>query len=437
MPRSLIGTRIRERRRARKISQSGLAKEVGISASYLNLIEHNRRGIAGKTLLSLAKVLETSPGYLTEGADQGLIDRIQKAAASHKLVESEVERIEEFIGRFPGFAKLIERLHDQLEIQDQNLQALSDKMSNDPAFAEAMHLMLSSITIIRSTADILMTSDDISEERRSKFLSNLLAESQRLSVTAGEVLQHFEPADKDIGYERDHLKIETFMEANGFYVDELEGEANGVDPEAAAAKLVAALKIPQADRQRSVSVLASYRSMAARLPGERFLREAKRLRYDPLALGQAFGEPLPSVFWRLAHLPDGEGQPAFGMLECDGSGSVLYRKQLPSFSLPRYSGACPLWPIYRCLGQPMQPVSAVMTMPNGERFICYAIAMYRSQGDLGVPGQLKTTMIFTKDHEHLISKAGLAALPHLAVGFQCSVCPRDGCSSRRNGYLLN
>ncbi|CAN0531036.1 unnamed protein product, partial [Scytosiphon promiscuus] len=55
MSRSLIGTRIRERRRTRKVTQTALAAQVGISASYLNLIEHNRRGIAGKTLLSLAK----------------------------------------------------------------------------------------------------------------------------------------------------------------------------------------------------------------------------------------------------------------------------------------------------------------------------------------------------------------------------------------------
>ena len=52
--RFMIGTRIRERRVHARIRQTDLAKRVGISPSYLNLIEHNRRRIGGKTLLRLA-----------------------------------------------------------------------------------------------------------------------------------------------------------------------------------------------------------------------------------------------------------------------------------------------------------------------------------------------------------------------------------------------
>ncbi|MEZ8097508.1 MAG: helix-turn-helix transcriptional regulator, partial [Amylibacter sp.] len=46
---ALLGTRIRENRKALRLSQKDLAHAAGISASYLNLIEHNRRRIAGKT----------------------------------------------------------------------------------------------------------------------------------------------------------------------------------------------------------------------------------------------------------------------------------------------------------------------------------------------------------------------------------------------------
>ncbi|MDP1576045.1 MAG: helix-turn-helix transcriptional regulator, partial [Cypionkella sp.] len=40
---ALTGTRLRERRVALGQRQADLAETVGISASYLNLIEHNRR----------------------------------------------------------------------------------------------------------------------------------------------------------------------------------------------------------------------------------------------------------------------------------------------------------------------------------------------------------------------------------------------------------
>ncbi len=70
MPASrLTGSRIRERRLARGMRQVELARAVGISAAYLNLIEHNRRRIGGKLLVNLARVLEVEPAQLTEGAE--------------------------------------------------------------------------------------------------------------------------------------------------------------------------------------------------------------------------------------------------------------------------------------------------------------------------------------------------------------------------------
>ena len=68
--RQLTGSRIRERRVDLGIRQTDLANAVGISASYLNLIEHNRRRIAGKLLNDLARAMQVDPSALTEGAEQ-------------------------------------------------------------------------------------------------------------------------------------------------------------------------------------------------------------------------------------------------------------------------------------------------------------------------------------------------------------------------------
>lgn len=448
MSRTLVGTRIRERRRAKKISQINLAKEVGISPSYLNLIEHNRRGIAGKTLLTLAKALEINPRHLTEGADQGLIDRIKKAATTTAGVDAELQRTEEFIGRFPGFAQLVERLFDQVEIKDQTMQALSDKLSNDPFFAEAMHLMLSSITVIRSTTDILSNSDDLTDELQGRFLSNLHQESERLSKTAEDILKHLEPGDDRIEGQSDERRLELYLEERGYFIAPLEVDDEGIEAELLAdgnisgnAKeqidvLLEELAISHVDHERAHRTLTSYAQAAAVLPVDLFLKTARQEGFDPLALAQTFNVPLETVFWRLAHLPPGEEVPQFGLLECDGSAAVLYRKPLPNFSLPRYSSACPLWPVYGAMSQPLHPLAMTMTLPNGERFASYAIARFHQPGQPGVPGQLRSTMLITLKGALNRQKVEAVARPELDVGFQCSVCPRKDCPSRRNGYLL-
>ena len=81
---ALLGTRIRENRKALRLSQKDLAHAAGISASYLNLIEHNRRRIAGKTLNTIARALKVEPSELSDGMNQDLIDRVKTAALRNK-----------------------------------------------------------------------------------------------------------------------------------------------------------------------------------------------------------------------------------------------------------------------------------------------------------------------------------------------------------------
>ena len=68
-----IGARIREKRVQLRIRQSQLAKIVGVSPSYLNLIEHNRRRIGGKLLTDLAEALAIDIDLLSE--DPGSYNR--------------------------------------------------------------------------------------------------------------------------------------------------------------------------------------------------------------------------------------------------------------------------------------------------------------------------------------------------------------------------
>ena len=199
MASTLLGTRIRENRKAMRLSQKDLAATAGVSASYLNLIEHNKRGIAGKTLHAIARALEIDPSELSEGMNQALLDRVRTAAMRNAQIKTEGDRLEEFAARFPGFARLIARQSDQIEIRDEEFAILSDQLKHDPYFAEAMHLLLSNITTIRATSDILASSPDMPQNTAQRFINNLASEAAKLSKTAEEIFDHFEPsADEQV-----------------------------------------------------------------------------------------------------------------------------------------------------------------------------------------------------------------------------------------------
>jgi transcriptional regulator with XRE-family HTH domain len=57
MGRIKIGRTVRRLRLERDLSQQALANRLGISASYLNLIEHDQRAVTGSLLIKLAETL--------------------------------------------------------------------------------------------------------------------------------------------------------------------------------------------------------------------------------------------------------------------------------------------------------------------------------------------------------------------------------------------
>src|SRR6201998_430093 len=65
MSRTLIGRTVRRLRTERGLSQQALATRLGISASYLNLIEHDQRTVTASLLIKLAETLRVDLGELS------------------------------------------------------------------------------------------------------------------------------------------------------------------------------------------------------------------------------------------------------------------------------------------------------------------------------------------------------------------------------------
>ncbi|HEX4932328.1 MAG TPA: helix-turn-helix transcriptional regulator, partial [Gemmatimonadaceae bacterium] len=76
-----LGRRIRAARLEQNLSQAALAERLGISPSYLNLIEHDRRSLTTALLLKLAQVLGLELRDLASGSDAPLASDLAEVFA--------------------------------------------------------------------------------------------------------------------------------------------------------------------------------------------------------------------------------------------------------------------------------------------------------------------------------------------------------------------
>lgn len=80
-----MGARIRQLRKQSRMTQADLAREVGISTSFMGHIERGTRIASLETLVSLSNVLEISLDALVTGLDRGPVDSANTTAKMRVL----------------------------------------------------------------------------------------------------------------------------------------------------------------------------------------------------------------------------------------------------------------------------------------------------------------------------------------------------------------
>ena len=78
---------------------------------------------------------------------------------------------------------------------------------------------------------------------------------------------------------------------------------------------------------------------------------------DPALLAARFGADVLEGFRRIAL----RSQSQAGLVICDASGTLTFRKPVPGFALPRFGAACPLWPLFAVLARPSSPMAVSYT----------------------------------------------------------------------------
>ncbi len=192
--RAPIGLRIRNQRKSRGLTQAGLARAVEISASYLNLIEANKRHVGGVLLQKIAAQLDVDLFDLTGESEQRLISELQEAFVDPLLAPLELglEDAHRLVALFPEGARALHTCFRGYLDAVAALHLVSNRLKSDPLFSELLHQMLSQITAVRSAAEILKNMPDIAERERHAFSASIYSESVALSDAARALIAQFD-----------------------------------------------------------------------------------------------------------------------------------------------------------------------------------------------------------------------------------------------------
>ena len=454
MPKAIVGTRIRERRRALGITQVELSRRIGISASYLNLIERNKRGIAGPLLRRTATALELGLDDLDGAAERRLLETLAELAHTPDLAALGVETASagELIGRYPGWARALAALARAERAATGEARALADRLTHDPFLGDAVHRMLTRIAAVRSAAEILTEYPELPPERRTRFLAIVNEEAQALTDVGEALAAYFDKAEETHRALTPTDEVEALFEARENRFEEIEAAAEAAGRQRGAAgprgetareeaerllgETVAAVIARQPEvetapaRARAHAALIDYAAAALLAPLPEFAARAAALGYDLEALSDAFGLEAETVCRRLLAL-SGEGVPRFGYFRVNAAGTVIERRGLTGLVAPRYAPACPLWVLYRAQQSPEAVLRQRALFPTGERFVFLARAHHAGPAGFGRQRHYLTDMLALSEADaRLTVYAPDPGVPLEEVGPACRVCPRRGCPHR-------
>lgn len=440
-----LGSKVRALRRAHRLTQARLAEQLGVSASYLNLIEHNRRPLPAAMLLQLARQFEVD--LTTFGDDDGarLESELMEVFGDELFDDAGVTKadVAELVAHVPNLARAVRTLYEALEGTREQARALAS------GHLEAPH------------GRSVLPSEEVSDfvQGRLNWFPELEAAAEALSRAEGLETNDLQPGLVRVLEERLGYRV-RFVRANalGGALRRLDRRgrvlelsevlrprsrnfqlAHVVGLLSASAELDRLIQDPaltnDASRALARVALANYFAGAVLMPYEAFLTAAEEERYDLELLGHRFRTSFEQVCHRVTTLrrPGREGVP-FHLLRIDVAGNISKRFSASGIQFARYSGACPRWNVFGALMAPGAIRLQLSTMPGGETYFCLARAIRK--GDRGFQATHTVHAVglgCLVEHAHRLVYADgtdLRAERAVPIGVSCRLCPRTDCEQR-------
>jgi predicted transcriptional regulator/DNA-binding XRE family transcriptional regulator len=436
-----IGGRIKRLRRTRKLAQADLAVALGISASYLNLIEHNRRKVTVPLLFAIAGYFGVEPGELVDSDEGRLLGDLMEAFGDDIFADSDVTNLEirDLAHANPAAARAILKLYDRYR-----LVAKSGVSPSAGGTAEPFHLATDAISdflqesanhfpALETAAERIRADIDRSSENFEfglhTYLLNVFGVDVRLASLPHGIARQFDAR-------RNHLLVSDIQPAeSGLFL-----VAHHLGQLAASAEIeaiIAGSSLPEGDAPvLAANVLAAYFAAALVMPYEPFLRACRDYRYDIERIGRRFGASFEQVCHRMTTLqrPGASGIPLH-LVRTDIAGNISKRFSLSGIHIPRHSGACPRWNIYSAFLAPERINIQLSQMPDGQRYFCLARTIVKGDHRYNAPRRYMSIGLGCSIHhaKEMIYSDGMDLAGDsqmVPIGVGCRICPRLECGQR-------
>jgi predicted transcriptional regulator/transcriptional regulator with XRE-family HTH domain len=180
---ALLGSKLRRLRRQHKLTQVALAGKLGISPSYLNLIEHNQRTLTRPLLVKLSETFEIDLRAFSGSEEARLLAELTEMFGDPLFHDRHLTRadLNELVGAAPDTCRAILSLYRAYCHARDDVRGLSERLAHDPFLSESSHQLLTLLTSIRSFSEILHDNVDLAATRRQQFVGILVEESEKLT----------------------------------------------------------------------------------------------------------------------------------------------------------------------------------------------------------------------------------------------------------------
>ena len=443
-----IGPKIKAFRRQVGLQANKLAEQVGISPSYLNLIEGGKRKIDGDLIIKICKELRIELSDLTSKADINLENSITELLGDEIFDDLDIvgPEVKDLVNTNPKIAKALVKLGDNFKRKDHDIinrvENISGKIidSRKASFpgevvSDFLQENKNYFPKLEEFANNIFAKIQLNNRATYMALCDFLKKEYKISVKdvvpkeGKSFSKIFDKKKKEL-WLSDYVTLETKKLYAAAQIAH-EGSISEIN------NYLSKFSFPTEESKKLTKVaLLNYCGAAILMPYADFHRECIKQKYDLELLQNTFATTFEQIAHRVTSLQDPKlpGIP-FHFLRVDIAGNISKRFSLSGIEIPRYGGACPRWNVYSAFTRPGKIQAAVSKMSNGEKYVCIARTVEKGVGRFGENKSILSIGLgceakYAKDFVYTENLNINDKKTEIPIGVSCRTCDRLDCSQR-------